>query len=114
MKKLILILVALVGLVGSVSAEIVHLYDATFLVSNKQIGTLEYNCGSINRFSDVYKTLTQKYHKKCVYFIKDNKDLNAEVKTLTEHFGISQTILPNGEVIVNTYDGENFSFYQFQ
>lgn len=114
MKKLILILVTLVALVGSVSAEIVHLYDSTYLVSNKQLGTLEYNCGSINRFSDVYKTLTQKYHKKCVYFIKDNKDLNAEVKTLTKLFGISQTILPNGAVIVNTYDGENFSFYQFQ
>lgn len=114
MKKLILILVTLIGLIGSASAEIVHLYGNTFLVSNKELGTLEYNCGSVNKFPYVYKTLTQKYHKKCIWFIKDNKELNSEVRTLTKLFGITQTILSDGTVIVNTYDGENFSFYQFR
>ncbi len=114
MKKLVLVLVALVALVGSVSAEIVHLYDFTYLVSNEQIGTMEYSCGRIDKFPGAYKMLTQEYHKRCVSFIKDNKDLNPEVKMLTKQFGMSCTFLSNGTVVVNTYDGKNFSFYEFQ
>ena len=112
MKKLILILVALIGLVGSASAETVHIKGHQYLVSNSNIGTIEYLVSKASSFSAFYD-LAEACGRHCIKYIKNNKELDPEVRVLTHHFGLTASVTPMAYTYINVYDGTNYSTYIF-
>lgn len=112
MKKLILILVALVGLVGSAFSDTVHIKGNQYLVSNKNIGTIEYIVGKASQFQ-LWYDLTDALGRHCRSYIKNNKELDPEVKVLTHRFGMTISVTPMAYSVINVYDGTNYSTYIF-
>lgn len=114
MKKLILILVALISLVGTVSAEIVSINRSRYLVSNENIGTIEYLVEGYKdyKLSAHYKLL-EACGKHCTKCIENNENLDPEVKSLTNRFGMTISITPKEYPHINVYDGEKYSTYIF-
>ena len=112
MKKLILILVALVGLVCSAFSETVHIKGNQYLVSNDNIGTIEYIVGKASQFQ-LWYDLTDALGRHCIRYIKNNKELDPEVKILTHHFGMTISVTPMTCTYINVYDGTNYSTYIF-
>lgn len=112
MKKLILILVALIGLIGSVSAKTVHIKGNQYLVSNSNIRTVEYLVGKASQFQ-LWYDLAEACGRNCRKYIKNNKELDPEVKVLTHRFGMTISVTPMTCTYINVYDGTNYSTYIF-
>ena len=114
MKKLILVLITLIGLIGSVSAETVKIKGGRYLVSNENIGTIEYLVQEYKdyKFSAFYNLL-EACGKHCTKCIKNNEELDPEVKALTRRFGMTISSSMSERPHINVYDGENYSTYIF-
>lgn len=142
MKKLILILAALVGLVGSASAETSYIGRAEtvesqyahrahglllvsdvfkkvvvqdyYIVSNDQLGTLHYTAYVCDKRGAISKEVVLLYTKymKLVDVFPANLELNYEVAELTKKYGATVTY-SNGYYYVNIRKGKTFDTFVF-
>lgn len=114
MKKLILILVALAGLISSVSAETVEISEDIYIISNDNIGTITYVAYGEGDFEYVMKTLLENDYE-CICFIGDNaNNLDNEVRILTLLNGITVGhIIEDDSYVVNVTRNGKYQFYRF-
>lgn len=110
-KSIIAIIIALIS-IFAISAETVHIKDSCYLVSNNNIGTVEYLVGKASTFSFFYD-FTESCGRYCIKYIKNNKELDPEVKILTHQFGLTFSVTPMAFTYINVYDGKNYSTYIF-
>ena len=121
MKKLILILVALIGLVGSVSAKTflnkterdsdgIMYYE--YIVMNTQIPGYYYVCCDANP-DEVLLDFFKEFGS-ALRVVENNTELNSEVAVITKKHGVSITSDVKGLWILNVYENGVFSTYLWQ
>lgn len=135
MKKIILILVALIGLIGSVNAEIkskgikrtgygynefysitVNGRDITYYVPHYDYIETRYANDKILAmlitFNNQIQDLTN-YDMTCVSQYNPNPGLDKNVAKLTKEKGITVGLIPGGYIVINLYYSDSKTFGTF-